>query len=183
MQLPTQKCDFVINGTTVLYSHDDITNLGHTMNDIMNVWVMLWMNNLARSSNDMTFLNVDSFKLGHNHFDALTCPFYKTYNNSFHAMLRGESFSNSNICLQKVLVQPIPPRFFIWDSWFIDNECSKLGPSSLFQRFNFHVRHSYGILSDDDSYETNKKFKVLLIERKQSKNLWGSSRTSRNTLV
>ena len=37
------KCDHILEGTVLLYSHDNIRNMGHTMNDIMNVWVMLWL--------------------------------------------------------------------------------------------------------------------------------------------
>ena len=37
------KCDNILEGTVLLYSHDNLRNMGHTMNDIMNVWVMLWL--------------------------------------------------------------------------------------------------------------------------------------------
>jgi hypothetical protein len=177
------KCDYVINGTVLLYSHDDITNLGHTMNDILNVWVMLWMHKAARHTKSITFLNVDSFKLGHNHHDALTCPFYEGYNRTFQIMLKGRDFGASNVCMQHVLLQPAPPKFFIWDSWFRDNDCTLRGPSTLFQRYNLHLRHNFGLLANDDSYPTNERIRVVLIERKQYKNLWASSQTSRNTLV
>ena len=70
-QLPTQRCDYVINGTVLLYSHDDIRNLGHTMNDIMNVYLLRWLHRIGRHSNQITFLNVDSFNLGHNHHDTI----------------------------------------------------------------------------------------------------------------
>eukprot|EP01034_Spumella_vulgaris_P035950 gene35950-44331_t len=39
-------------------------NLGHTLNDVFNVWVMLWLSGEARGAKSgMNMLNVDSFKL------------------------------------------------------------------------------------------------------------------------
>jgi hypothetical protein len=37
----------VINETVLLYSHDNIRNLAHTLNDLMNVWLMLWLSGSA----------------------------------------------------------------------------------------------------------------------------------------
>jgi len=39
-------------------------NLGHTLNDIFNVWMMLWLEGLAPYARQVDLLNVDSFKLG-----------------------------------------------------------------------------------------------------------------------
>jgi hypothetical protein len=173
----------VLDETVLLYSHDDISNLGHTMNDILNVWTMMWISGIARHSKSIVFLNADSFKLGHNHHDDLTCPFYATYNYTFQKMLKGADFKDSSVCIQRLLLQPTPPKFFIWDSWFRDNDCTLRGPSTLFQRYNLHIRHNFGLLGDDSSHLTNHQIRVLLIERKQNVNLWGDSQTSRNTLV
>lgn len=63
-QLSSSTCDYVHKGTVLLYSHDDIRNLGHTLNDILNMWVMLWYAQLARYVNYVTIMNIDSFKLG-----------------------------------------------------------------------------------------------------------------------
>lgn len=43
-------CDFVFNETVVAYSHDNIKHLGHTMNDVLNVWSMLWLTGLAKQT-------------------------------------------------------------------------------------------------------------------------------------
>eukprot|EP01034_Spumella_vulgaris_P037705 gene37705-46518_t len=37
------------DGTVLLYSHDYLINLGHTLNDMMNVWLMLWLTNNAQN--------------------------------------------------------------------------------------------------------------------------------------
>lgn len=40
-------CDYAFNETVLAYSHDNIKHLGHTMNDILNVWTMLWLSGRA----------------------------------------------------------------------------------------------------------------------------------------
>lgn len=180
--LPTQKCDYVINGTVLLYSHDDIRNLGHTMNDIMNVYLLRWLHRIARHSNRITFLNIDSFNLGHNHYDTISNPFYSMYNRTFDLMVRGRDFGTKTLCMQNVIMQSSPPKFFVWDSWFRDHDCTFRGPSTLFQRYNLEVRSGFGFLKENENLKTNKKIRVLMLVRKQSKNLWGDSQTSRNHL-
>lgn len=180
-QLSSQKCDYVHNGTVILYSHDDIRNLGHTLNDVFNVWVMLWLAGVARQSKQLNMLNIDSFKLGHN-FDDEPNAFFLSYRKNFNGILKGHDYLGKTLCVQELIIQPIPPRFFIWESWFIDLPCSFIGPSSLYQRWNMHVRDSFGLVKAHDSMETNKVFKILLIVRNEKSNLWGVSRTSRNFL-
>jgi hypothetical protein len=182
--LSSNECDVIYNGTLLLYSHDDIRNLGHTLNDVMNIWMMLWLAGIARYGKNIEMLNIDSFKLGHN-FDDEPNSFFLTYYKSLKDILKGISFSNSRLCVKHLLIQPIPPRFFIWESWFIDLPCSFIGPSSLYQRWNFHVRAAYNLLDRPSSqYDNNemKKMKVLMIVRNENSNMWGSQRTSRNYL-
>eukprot|EP01038_Epipyxis_sp_PR26KG_P012586 gene12586-16877_t len=180
-QLSSDTCDYVYEGTLLLYSHDDIKNLGHTMNDIMNLWIMLWLDGLARNSTSLDILNIDSFKLGHNHNDQPN-SFFRTYYKNFKNVLKGSDYQGKTLCIQRALIQPIPPRFFIWESWFKDLPCSFVGPSSLYQRWNMHVRNSYELINDSEMLITNNKIVILLIVRNMLKNDWGSQRTSRNFL-
>jgi hypothetical protein len=173
------RCDYIHNGTLLLFSHDDIRNLGHTLNDIFNVWVMMWMEGVGRGAHSLNMLNVDSFKLGHN-FDDQPNAFFNHYTNSLQSILKGVDFNDKTLCVQRLLVQPIPPRFFIWESWFADLPCSFVGPSSLYQRWNLHIRNSYGLLGAQSPLD--QRMKVLLVVRNEKSNLWGSSRTSRNYL-
>ena len=88
----------------------------------MNVWVMLWMAGVARHSKQITFLNVDSFNLGHNFHDggpndAKTSHFYETYIHNFHTILKGIDFGKSTVCMQRVMMQPSPPKFFVWGTY------------------------------------------------------------------
>lgn len=176
-KLAQRRCDVVYNGTLLLYSHDDIRNVGHTMNDIMNVWVMLWLENLARSARSIEMLNVDSFKLGHN-FDDQPNRLFHTYLKSLRSILKGTDLAGKTVCVKKLLIQPTPPRFFVWESWFIDLPCSFVGPSTLYQRWNLHVRQAYNLLS----VPRPAKMAVLVIVRNEHSNMWGSQRTSRNWL-
>lgn len=42
-------CDYYFNETVLAYSHDNIRHLGHTFNDLLNIWAMLWMtDNLSK---------------------------------------------------------------------------------------------------------------------------------------
>lgn len=176
--LSAQRCDVVYNGTLLLFSHDDIRNVGHTMNDIMNVWVMLWLARAARSARRLDLLNIDSFKLGHN-FDDEPNRFFSTYLKSLRGILKGSDLAGRTLCVKELLLQPTPPRFFVWESWFIDLPCSLIGPSALYQRWNLHVRQAYGLLQP---LPVAVKGAVLLIVRNENSNMWGSQRTSRNFL-
>ena len=116
--ISSDKCDYIHNGTVLMYSHDHISNLGHTLNDIMNVWVMLWLENIARISKDINFLNIDSFSLGNNHYDK-TNIFFTTYYQNFNDILKGIDFHKKTLCIQKLLIQPTPPKYFVWDGMII----------------------------------------------------------------
>ena len=174
-------CDYMHNSTVLMFSHDDIRNLGHTLNDIFNVWVMMWLDGLAGSSQSLDMLNIDSFKLGHN-FDDQPNAFFLPYQKNLRRIFKGVDFADKTLCLKRVLLQPLPPRFFIWESWFVDMPCSFVGPSSLYQRWNLHVRHSYGLLQATSTKLTSSKLRVLLVVRQETKNLWGNNRSSRNFL-
>ena len=138
-------CDYVHNGTVLMFSHDEIRNLGHMLNDIFNVWVMMWLDGLAGSSQSLDMLNIDSFKLGHN-FDDQPNAFFLPYQKNLRRIFKGVDFADKTLCLKRVLLQPLPPRQLIWESWNADMPCSFVGPSSLYQRWNRHMRSGYGIL-------------------------------------
>jgi hypothetical protein len=167
-----------------MFSHDDFSNIGHTMNDWQNVWLMMYMNNRARYFNSTWFLNIDALKLGHSYQDKIG-KFHEVYQHDFKGILRGADFKGSTVCFQRLLIQPVPPKFFVWGSWFKDSTCSLRGPSSLHQRWNLHLRRSFGTLSDNIDYRApsiRNSLKILFIVRRVTKNLWGTNRSSRNIL-
>lgn len=179
----SRSCDYVINGTTFVYSHDDVKNVGHTLNDVMNVWTLLWLTGTARFQDEITLLNIDAFNLGHNLNDNVENPFYTLYRKSFYAMLPGVAFGDKTVCLQRGVFQSQPQKMFIWDSWNKDSACSLLGPATLFQRWNLAARHAYGLLTPSNMQPLNSgTIKILLVDRKATENRWGNERTSRNIL-
>lgn len=177
-------CDYVIEDTVLLFSHDNIRNMAHTLNDILNVWVMLWLDGKAATTKDIPFLTIDALKL-YNNFDDAVNQYFTIYERSFQSILRGVDLGpDSTLCLSRVLVQPLPARGFVWDNWHNDLPCSFVGPSSLYQRWNLHVRQSFGLLQDTTTTtppQPKKKqpIKVVLIVRKEKVNDWGNYRTSR----
>lgn len=173
-------CDYVIDDTVLLFSHDNIRNAAHTLNDIMNVWTMLWLDGKARNSKSIPFLTIDALKQ-YNNFDDLINQYYTPYKKNFHSILRGQDYaqSGSTLCLQRVLIQPLPARGFVWDNWHKDLPCSFVGPSSLYQRWNIHLRNSFGLIDSLRTAGAQERIKIVLIVRTESKNDWGSYRTSR----
>lgn len=65
------RCDYVLNETVLAFSHDDIRNLGHSMSDFMNVWSVLWLAGISEYQQQITFLNIDAIRQGHNYHDEL----------------------------------------------------------------------------------------------------------------
>lgn len=114
--LSSAHCDIVLNGTTLLYSHDNIRNLCHTYNDILNVWLLLYLEGLASSAGDVTLLTVDAMKLYNNFHDTVN-DFFQVYSHSFHGIRRGVDFANQVVCAEKVILQTLPSRGFVWDNW------------------------------------------------------------------
>ena len=62
-------------------------------------------------------------------------------------------------------MQPKPPVPYMKDGWLEDTRCSSIGPSALFQRWNYQIRQSYGFLDPDVLEFTNSRWSVLLITR------------------
>jgi hypothetical protein len=194
-----KRCDDYVSGTTLIYSHDNIRNLAHTMNDFMNVWLLLWLERQANSSSSLHFLTIDSMR-EYNNFNDIINSFYVIYEKNFKKISKAMDFhlkpkKHSIICFEKVILQSLPSRGFVWDHWQADLPCSFIGPSSLFQRWNLHVRDSLGLLpvslssSSSSSTSTSSiscptlpkldKIIILLVVRSESNNEWGSYRTSR----
>lgn len=61
----------------------------------------------------------------------------------------------------------------------MDSQCSFEGPSSLFQRWNLHMRRLFGHLDASSALSTVPVRKVVLLIRTENSNPWGSARSSR----
>jgi len=165
------RCDYVMNETVLVYGHDDIGNLGHSMSDFMNVWTMLWLAGLGNYANDVTFLNTDAIRQGHNYHDDLG-KFSRHYELQFHHLLKARDFtedrSRQRVCVKRLLFMPRPVLLYTWDGWWADMPCTLAGPSSLFQRWNLQVRQLYGLYplpSEVVAEDRQGKVRVLFIKR------------------
>lgn len=178
---PKRQCDYIVKDNVLLYSHDNVLNLAHTMEDLMNVWFLMWLDHgNAKNIGDTILLSIDALRL-YNNFNDVPSSFFQTYYQSFKDFFPGSAFGSKTVCFERLVMQTHPTKSFVWDNWHHDLPCSFIGPSSLYQRWNFHVRHSYGLLEADNKHlkSVNEKIKVILIERKESANDWGSYRSSR----
>lgn len=141
--LSARQCDVMLNGTTLLYSHDNIANFAHTYNDILNVWLLLYLESLHPTH--VRFLTIDAMKL-YNNFNDHINEFYSIYSKSFQSVVRGLDYGKKVVCFERLILQSLPSRGFVWDNWQTDLPCSYVGPSSLYQRYNLHLRQSFGLL-------------------------------------
>ncbi len=172
--LVSNQCDYTLMGNTIIFSHDRADNVGHFMQDIMNVWVLLWVTKLARYSINTSFLNIDAILDGYFSFNDEPNQFFNLYYHNFLSVIKGSSYGDKTVCIKRVIFQPLQPVLFVRDGWNADQKCSFIGPSSLYQRYNIHMRNSYNLLNIHSD-----KFKIIFIIRKETKNLWGDMRTSR----
>eukprot|EP01041_Mallomonas_annulata_P010209 gene10210-21281_t len=65
----TSTCDYVFPETVIIYSHDELRNIGHTMQDLMNVWLMTVLAGQSETAKDISFINLDALRLYNNHND------------------------------------------------------------------------------------------------------------------
>ena len=168
VQPDSTTCQYVVSETTLVYSHDDTKNIGHTMSDFMNVRAMLWLADLASPDQvgAVNFLNIDAIRMGHNYLDELF-QLLPHYQKQFTNVLKAKDFgADSKVCFKKLVFMPRPVLMFTWDGWWTDMPCTFLGPSSLFQRWNLQIRHHFHALPDADESPTSHTLQVLLIDRK-----------------
>lgn len=168
----SKTCDIVMPGKTLLYSHDNLRNMGHTWSDWLNVWLLLWLENLADRRSDINFVTVDSLRR-YNDFDDLVNDFFSVYR-GFKSIRRGHDFNGQRVCFEELITQSLPSRGFVWENWLQDLPCSFVGPSSLFQRWNLDLRRNFNLENNARS-----RHQVLLVVRSDKRNDWGSYRTSR----
>lgn len=188
----SDRCDVYFPGVTIVFSHDIVMNLAHTLNDIMNAWLLSWLEGIAHNMKEVRFMTIDSLKSYHNWDDVINQFFY-IYKLHFKEVLRGYPFAQKGqtVCFEKLITPSLPVRGFVWQQWNVDALCSFIGPSTLFQRFNVHVRRSMGLFPKNTMIKNDstnsvqarsfcpKAVKVVLINRNNTKNMWGNYRSSR----
>lgn len=172
-------CDFVFNETVLLYSHDNIRNVGSMMSDYLNIWMMLSLSGLSRYSKDISLLNMDHFIPAHHHhrvskgsegaasgslgLDQMN-QFFKNYNISFRRIIKASEFMMTSssttppprVCVKRLLLPPKPLLSYHWNVKETHEptnhyECPMILKSSLLQRWNLQIRNNYRLFSSDSS--------------------------------
>lgn len=134
------------------------------MNDFMQVWAMLWLAGAGATADKITLLNIDALREGHNYQDALY-QFGTTYAKAFGSVVKASQFpKNSTACFKRLIFLPRPYLLFTFDGWWQDMQCSFVGPSSLYQRWNIQTRAAYGLL-DAPRGKGSDTLHVLLVLR------------------
>lgn len=165
LQATGDVCDVVIPEPVFVYSHDELRNLGHTMQDLMNVWLMFAIGGQMASTKDVSLLNVDAMRLYNNHDDRPSA-FFRHHELRFKRILKAADFADKTVCFKRLLFQPRPVVGFVWDQWEVDVPCTFKGPSSLYQRWNLHTRMLFNSSLDKDSDGGHRPaVRVLLVIR------------------
>ena len=152
--MENEECDVIETSPTFLTSNDDIFNLAHYMNDVMDMWTMIFLS--KRNSKHCNLLNFDGFRAwgpgsttrhrlmlsddpdNHGYFIA----YYKSW---FKNIYKAKDYGNKRVCY-KELYLPIDPGLSLYWSPFGNKppfECALQAPSPIFQSFNHFLRNRW----------------------------------------
>ena len=134
---------------TFIISNDDNFNLGHYMNDVMNVWQMSVL--AGRNTKDSLLINFDGFRTGGpagGPVHRLMVPSdvdcygpYNSYYNSWFAEIKKAVYYRSTKVKFTELYIPSNPYFpWFWNEWRSESKCASLAASPLYQSFNLFLR-------------------------------------------
>ena len=151
-QKADMQCDVMESRPTFFISHDDIFNLGHHINDVVAVWSMAVL--AGRSTADNLLVNMDGLREGgpaggpkHRMMVATDPdawgPYIGFYKSWFGDMKRAAEYRQMRVCYSEVYFQPYPGIGWFWNNWGHVDECSKQGPSPLYQSFSLFMRQRW----------------------------------------
>jgi hypothetical protein len=137
---------------TFIISNDDNFNLGHYMNDVMNVWQMSVL--AGRHTEDSLLINFDGFRTGGpagGPINRLMVPSdvdcygpYISYYNSWFAEIKKAVYYRSQKVKFTELYIPSNPYFpWFWNEWRSESKCASLAASPLYQSFNLFLRNQW----------------------------------------
>lgn len=156
-------CDYVFNETVLAYSHDNIKSFSHIFSDYLNIQSMLLLSGEAAHTQDVTLLNIDSFRMQPFYGDQANA-YFNHYSRTFRRIVKAVDFGpTSTVCFKRLIMQPKPEVPFTRDGWRHSLRCPLVGPSSLYQRWNSLMRSNLGY--DDSALQTNEAFTILLIKK------------------
>lgn len=135
-------CDYVIENDVLLYSHFDSRNLGATMNDMLNVWSILWLTGLSESSRNVWLLNADALRPDRPSFNDVIGSMALHYTNFFKGLLRVSGFEPaSTVCIRRLIMQPRPAIRF--QRGLQGTSCGRRYSSHMLLLWNSQVAYPY----------------------------------------
>ena len=163
------ECDMVYSDSIFLFTPHEILNLGHTLEDFMNIWLMHQVLNYQdKMSNRIVILVVDQLFEGLGRFNHDQSPFYEILETIFHDVLYTSKLKNKILCAHKIITFTNPrDRYpFIFNGLEYNIECSLKGPSPLYQRWNLLTRRAFGTFYALSKYQ--RSINILLVLRGNS---------------
>ena len=168
-------CNYHFNETVLGFSHDNVKSFSHMLSDYLNVWTTLWVSGATQHAKDITFLNIDGLYKGHV-YDDQPNHYFGHYDTTFRRVIKAADFGpSSKVCFKKLILQPRPNIPYIREGWWQTLDC---GVSSLFQKWNLHIRHQYNLLQESD-IATNRRVQILIVTRPTKENLHDVATNSR----
>ena len=152
--------DFFETRPAFIISHDDIFNLGHHMNDIMNVWHMSVM--ARRNMKQSVLINFDGLRTngpagGPPHRLMVPSspdthgPYIDYYNSWFQEVKMAMDYKSERVRFAELYVPSNPYYPWFWNSWRTENECALKESSPLYQSFNLFLRNRWSEMYGDSS--------------------------------
>lgn len=133
---------------TFIISNDDIFNLGHYMNDVMNVWQMTIL--AGRNSKDSLLINFDGFRekgpaggpsnrlMVPSDVDCYG-PFINYYESWFSEMKKAVFYRGKRVKYAELYVPSNPYYPWFWNEWYLESPCALKSSSPLYQSFNLFL--------------------------------------------
>jgi hypothetical protein len=162
-KLLQEGCEVVENRPTFVVSNDDIYNLGHYYNDVMGVWSMVVLANVAPK--EALLVNMDGLRRGGpagvgTHRIMVPGnpdehgPFIGYFNSWFGEVKKTRDYGSKKVCFRNLYLPPTPGVPWFWNDWGQVNDCSMQAASPLYQSYNLFMRYhwakQYGLASLPD---------------------------------
>jgi hypothetical protein len=98
-------------------------------------------------------------------------PFEDIFSSWFHEIKKGIDYEKKTVCYKTIYFQYEPGFPWIWNDWARDNECSMIGPSTLYQNFAlFSTNNLKTKFKIFNSTANNDMVNILLILRANNVN-------------
>ena len=162
------------------------------MNDVIAMWVMLFLS--GRTGQDSIVLNMDGVRRGgpagccHRVMDKTNPdnhgPFRFYFDSWFQNTTKGTDYKRLKVCFSDFYIPVFPGIPYVWSDYDVDNNCSMIGPSTMYQQFSLFVRKMMIEKFDPGVVMTPPKdsVHVIFLQRKaeSSKSVRSSSRRTAN---